>query len=113
MSREAQPPPLDPSEPRPPATIYTPEGRGEPRWATAALLAALAVFVFLVRSILAPFVIAAILAYVFSPVVVWLEQRTKLPRAAAVALFVLALLVPIGVAVWIVAPTLAKETNDW
>jgi predicted PurR-regulated permease PerM len=53
-------------------------------------LAAIAVFVYLIRFILLPFVIAGVIAYICTPLLDWLAQRTRLPRALfAVLLFVL------------------------
>jgi predicted PurR-regulated permease PerM len=53
-----------------------------------AILMALALFVYLIRFILLPFVIAGVIAYVCTPLLDWLARRTNLPRALfAVVLF--------------------------
>jgi predicted PurR-regulated permease PerM len=55
-------------------------------------LAAIVVFVYLIRFILLPFVIAGVIAYICTPLLDWLAQRTRLPRALfAVLLFLLLL----------------------
>jgi predicted PurR-regulated permease PerM len=69
-----------------------------PTIATFAVIGALALFLYLVRHILLPFVIGAIVAYLLTPAVDWLTRRTHMPRsfwtvavlgvlAAAVGLF--------------------------
>jgi predicted PurR-regulated permease PerM len=88
-----------------------PSGR-EPQWTTPVLLAVVVVFLYLVRSILSPFIIAAMLAYVFGPAVSWLEKYGRMRRPFAVLTFVLALLLPIAGILWIVEPALAGETNE-
>jgi predicted PurR-regulated permease PerM len=84
----------------------------EPGWATAMLLIAVGIFLYLVRAILPPFVIAAVLAYVFSPVVGWIEARGRMRRALAGLIFLLAVLAPIVILIWAVEPTLVAETNE-
>jgi predicted PurR-regulated permease PerM len=55
-------------------------------------LAAVAVFVYLIRFILLPFVIAGVIAYICTPLLDWLARGTRWPRALfAVLLFVLLL----------------------
>lgn len=106
-NQNASPEPRDDQQ-APAAPVRTPE----PRWVTPVLLAGIAVFLYLVRSILTPFVIAAILAYVISPVIVWAEEKVRLPRPATVVALLVLLLVPIGAIVWIVEPALVRETNS-
>jgi predicted PurR-regulated permease PerM len=78
-------------------------------WAVIALL--LACTLWLLAPVLAPFVVASVLAYALTPLVDWLDNvgRGRIPRLLAVVLvevlFILALL---GVALLIV-PILAKE----
>jgi predicted PurR-regulated permease PerM len=81
-----------------------------PRWVlwwTA--LAALALFVYLVRSVLPPFVIGFAFAYVFSPVVDSIQDRWRLPRGVAILGLYLALLVPLVALVVIFGPRLVEE----
>ena len=108
-------------EEKPPASLTpgaTQDGRDathqprEPAWASLALLAAIGVFLYVVRSILPPFVIAAVLAYLFGPVVGWMEKHGRMRRAVAALIFLLAVLGPITALVWLVEPTLVRETNE-
>ncbi len=54
------------------------------------ITAGLAFFVYVLRPILLPFVIAGVIAYVSAPLLDWLADRTRLPRALfAILLFIL------------------------
>jgi predicted PurR-regulated permease PerM len=67
------------------------------------VIVALAIFIYLVRDILLPFVFAGILAYVFTPLVDWLAARTRWPRwlfAVAVLLVFMSSVVLVGVFGW-------------
>lgn len=78
-------------------------------WSAIAALCALVLW--LLAPVLAPFVVAAVLAYALTPLVDWLDQlgRGRLPRLLAVVLVeVLFLLVLLGILLLIV-PILAKE----
>lgn len=48
--------------------------------ALVGILAAAAVFVYLLRNALLPFVLAGIIAYVLTPLITWLGKKTSLPR---------------------------------
>jgi predicted PurR-regulated permease PerM len=63
-------------------------------------LVAIAVFVYLIRFILLPFVIAGVIAYICTPLLDWVAQRTRLPRALFAGLLFLLL---IGMAALIIA----------
>lgn len=79
-------------------------------WAWLAIAAALGFFVWLLSPILAPFLFAAILAYILDPLVERLS-RPGVPRTLAV-LFVLAVaLLLLTALVLIVVPLLYKETR--
>lgn len=55
-------------------------------------LVAIAVFAYIIRFILLPFVISGVIAYICTPLLDWLAWRTRLPRALlAVLLFLLLL----------------------
>lgn len=54
-----------------------------------------ALFLYFIRSIMLPFVLAGIIAYICTPLINWLTERTRLPRALFAALMFVAL---IGVA---------------
>jgi len=88
---------------------FTPTPKSFVAW--SAMAAACALVLWLLAPVLAPFALAAVLAYALTPVVDWLDDagRGRMPRMVAVllveAVFLLALL---GVALLIV-PILAKE----
>jgi predicted PurR-regulated permease PerM len=86
-------------------------GNGEIR-SVVLVIAAVAIFLYLIKPILLPFVVAGIVAYVCTPLVDWLAARTGLPRALfAVALFLL--LIGIGALTGAVAgQRLIAETGD-
>jgi predicted PurR-regulated permease PerM len=63
---------------------------------TVLVLAALAVFLYLIKPILMPFIVAGITAYVCSPLLDWLAGRTKLPRALFATLLFLLMLGTVG-----------------
>ncbi|MCC7372394.1 MAG: AI-2E family transporter [Chloroflexi bacterium] len=71
-----------------------------------AILALVACFA---TTVLAPFVIAAILAYILSPLIDRLEERTRLPRAALVAVFAVLLIGTLVGLVWFLEARLAAE----
>jgi predicted PurR-regulated permease PerM len=50
------------------------------------LLAAILVILWLARSVLGPFIVAAVIAYAFTPLVTTVQRRTGLPRLAIVAI---------------------------
>jgi predicted PurR-regulated permease PerM len=67
----------------------TSHGAGDIRGIVLAI-AAMALFVYLIRFILLPFVVAGIIAYICTPLLDWLAARTRLPRPLlAVLLFLL------------------------
>ena len=70
------------------------------------------VVLWLARDVLPPFVIAAVIAYAFSPLVGAIEVRTRLPRVlVVVALYVIAL-AAIVVAAWLVSGQLISELEE-
>jgi predicted PurR-regulated permease PerM len=73
------------------------------------MIAAAAVFIYLLRNVLLPFVVAGIVAYVFTPLVTWLSKKTSLPRwlfALAVLMTLLGVAVIVGL---LAAPSLFHE----
>ncbi len=74
-------------------------------------LGAIALLLYLVRSILAPFVIGGLAAYVMSPVADRFQERWRLSRAVAVALLYLLVLVPIAALAVLFGPRLLEETR--
>ena len=83
-----------------------PAERSAPPLAATLLAAGLLVLLYLMRDILLPFVLAGIVAFVFTPLVQRLRVRTGLPRALC-ATAVLVALVALGALVgWLWAPML-------
>src|SRR4051812_676235 len=66
---------------------------------------------YLAREVLTPFVIAAVLAYVFSPVVGDLSRRLKVPRVAVVSVLYIAVLGLAGLGIWLAGGQLAREVR--
>jgi predicted PurR-regulated permease PerM len=73
------------------------------------VLVAILVVLWLARGVIAPFIIAALLAYAFSPIVWAVEQRTSWPRTAIVALGYVVLLIPLGILGYFLAGKVAAE----
>lgn len=73
---------------------------------------AILVVLWLARGIVGPFVVAAVLAYAFSPVVSALEDRTHAPRVAVVIAGYLAVLGVLAVAGVLVAERAASEIHE-
>ncbi len=73
---------------------------------------ALALFLYLVRSIIPPFLIGVALAYVLEPVVSSVQQRWRIPHAAAVFLVYLILLGPLIVVLILLGPRFFDETRQ-
>jgi predicted PurR-regulated permease PerM len=82
-----------------------------PTWAIWIGLIALALFLYLVRSVLAPFVVGGFIAYVLSPVVGTIQERWNLPRALAIATVYLAILGPIALLIVLFGPRFLAESR--
>jgi len=79
-------------------------------WLVAALVLA-AIALYLLRSILLPFVVAAGLAYVVSPLVAWQHQSLHFPRPLAIFLvYFVVLCVMAGTGYWL-GPPLLRDIN--
>jgi predicted PurR-regulated permease PerM len=79
-------------------------------YVTAAIaVIGLFIFLYLIRIILMPFVIAGILAYICTPLVEWLNRRLRLPRLAAVSLVFVALGGLAGGIGFLAVPPLLRE----
>src|SRR3954454_1712157 len=74
------------------------------------LIAALAV-AWIARGVLGPFIVAAVLAYAFSPLVAAGERRTGWPRIAVVGLGYAIALAILGLIVALLASRIAEEIN--
>lgn len=81
--------------------------RRPPGSGLVALGAGLLLLAYLVREILLPFVLAGIVAFVFTPLVKRLGARTGLPRALAATAVLAALLALAALVGWLWAPRLA------
>jgi len=61
-------------------------------WPLTVAIGAILVFLFFVRAILPPFIIAAALSFMLTPIADWIHRRAKLPRwSAAVVVYLLLL----------------------
>ena len=69
-------------------------------------------FVYLVRTILFPFVIAGAFAFVCTPLIEAMAARLRLPRTAAAALVFVVLVAVFGLLGWLVVPALLDEGKD-
>lgn len=76
------------------------------------VLAVVVVFLYLVRSILPPFLIGVAAAYVLSPLVTRVQRRWQMPRAVAVFLLYLVLIGPLVVALIFFGPRFFVETRQ-
>jgi len=83
-----------------------------PGWLIVLAIVALAVFLYSVRQVLPPFIIGAVLAYIFSPVVSALQRRLRLSRLPAVALFYAIVFVPLIILGVFFGRTLLDETGE-
>ncbi len=74
------------------------------------IIVAVAVFLYLVRSILLPFVAAGIIAYVCTPLVDRLAARTGLPRWTFALAIVAVLMACVSLVAWLGVPAMLHET---
>ena len=89
----------------------------EERWRRIAFLSATGALalgvLYAFREVLAPFAVALVVAYVFAPLVDWMEQRSvagrRVPRWAAVLVLYVSLLGMMAASIAIGAPLLARE----
>lgn len=75
------------------------------------ILAAL-VFLWIVRAILPPFVVAAVLAFALAPWVERAEAQFRVPRAVIVGAFYLLFLLALALAGFFFVPALTRESRD-
>ena len=83
-----------------------------PRARLAWLALAVLVLLWLARDVLPPFVIAAVVAYAFSPLVGAVEERSRLPRVVVVLVLYAVALAGIAVALWAVSGQLINELEE-
>lgn len=88
---------------------FTPAQKRFAAWSLIAGLVALALW--LLAPVFAPFVVAAVLAYALTPVVDWLDDvgRGRIPRVLAVVVVELVFLVALLGVLLLIVPILAKE----
>jgi predicted PurR-regulated permease PerM len=87
-----------------------PLGAGEAR-AVMLAVAAVAFFLYLIRSILLPFILAGVVAYICTPLLDWLAKRTRLPRLLFAILVFLVLLGAAGLIMTLAAQRLVIEAT--
>jgi predicted PurR-regulated permease PerM len=76
------------------------------------LATAVIVLLWLARGIIGPFVVAAVLAYAFSPVVSGIHSRTRLPRVAIIGIGYLLLFAAVGAVAYVAADKAGKELTE-
>ena len=79
--------------------------------AVALALTLLGGFLWLLSPILAPFLAAAMIAYIFDPIVDWLETK-GLSRTAGAALAVVLLILALAALILVLVPMLSKEISQ-
>lgn len=85
-----------------------------PRWVWRWLLVIIVlIFLYSARTILGPFVIAGVLAYIFSIVVDQIQTRLNLPRALIVTVLYVVVLGVLGVGLYFGAEALFQQTRDF
>src|SRR5262245_22179573 len=75
------------------------------------LIAAVVVVLYLARSVLPPFIIAGALAYILSPLVSTIQQRTRLPRIVPVVALYVIVIGLFGLGVYLVETQLVTEVR--
>ena len=80
--------------------------------AITAVIFAVVVFVYLIRAILFPFVIAGAVAFVCTPLIEWMCRRTRLPRTPAAAIVFVVLVAVFGGLGYLALPSLVGEVKD-
>src|SRR5438105_8007809 len=84
-----------------------------PRWVWAwALPLVVILLLYMARNVLSPFIVARVLAYIFTRVIDAAQERLHWPRGLVVGLFYLVVLGVIGVALYFGAETLYQQTRD-
>lgn len=88
-----------------------PEGWTKRRVVFLGISSALVVgLLFFVRDVLLPFLLAAVLAYVLTPLVAWGERRMKLPRSVSILLVYFVVLGAVTLSLWAMAPRIYQES---
>jgi len=100
--QDAQSAPRDPARPQSPRPRTT-------TLATFAVIAGIALFLYLVRDILLPFVLGGIVAYICTPLIDWLNRRTGLPRFAIAMIVLVVLMTVAALFGFLVGPSLVSQ----
>ena len=91
-------------------------GRSEPvdKTFVMVLIASIAVliFLYLIRVVLFPFVVSAIVAFISTPIVRWLNRRARIPRLAAVTIVFVILAALVGFIGYLAVPPFLSETTQ-
>jgi predicted PurR-regulated permease PerM len=80
-------------------------------WPLAAGIAAILVFLFYIRYILTPFVLAAALAFVLTPAIDWMHRRVPAPRWIHAALVYVLILLIIGLPILLFGGSLMHDLS--
>jgi len=78
---------------------------------TLLMVMALGGLIYSFREALPPLVIACLIAYILSPIVNFISQRTRLPRGLVTVLIYLLFLAAIGLAMWLLTPLLVRQVT--
>jgi predicted PurR-regulated permease PerM len=70
------------------------------------------IFLNSIHAVITPFILAAMLAYLFTPLVSWCQQKLKLPRLAAVAIVFIVLMAILSAVAVNVTMRIAEEQDD-
>ena len=85
-----------------------------PRWVWAWVLPLVVILLlYMARRVLGPFIIAAVLAYIFTRVIDSVQERLRWPRGVVVALFYLIVIGVVGVSLFFGAESLYQQTRDF
>jgi len=103
-----------PDEPEPATTVAArPDFSSTPRWVWAwFLLLVVFFFLYLTRTILSPFIIAGVLAYIFSMVIDRVQERLGWPRLLIVTVFYVLVLGALGIALYFGSEELYRQSRD-
>jgi len=81
-------------------------------WLISLVTIVIVVGLYLVRSLLPPFILAVLLAYLLNPLVEFILRRTRLPRLLAVIIIYLGFLAAAGLLVALLVPVLVDQVQQ-
>jgi predicted PurR-regulated permease PerM len=79
------------------------------RWQWLVPLAITILIIYAARTIIAPFVIAVVLAYLLDPLVAWAHRTTRAPRGLVVVVMALLALIVLGVAITLLVQLASRQ----